>query len=499
MHRSSKAIQNGEDLQQHLLGLEEVVGRQMLISALGLTPQDMALIKTQEQKLLDAQAELQRIAPFYGPAHPKVAELNERVQTHRTVSGHLPRSHAGERLAAFGDAQLGPLLEQDAGAIGGSSAGARTAAASGVRRRAAESRARKATICNGCRTSSATSPGWKRNTTAWSARSPPSIRIQLQAPIRRPSCKSRCPMKTGFAAAATGRPAVARSAGCLSAASSPTCRTCSTIASRRRRKCRLNLACRCCRWSGGWTPLDGDGLATVHTFVSPNAVETEAFRTLRTALTLGNRRDRPDCYFQRRAGRRQDDRHGEPGRVVCAGGQANDRHRRRPAQAGHDCPDGLKGSRAWPTCCAARAPGDAAAALRTSHRLSLASTCCRPVCGGRIRPSCLSGQNFVELLAWAEAKYDQVLVDCPPVLAVSDAQIVGRLVDGAILVVQPQKNHRRLVARACHSFSATGTNVLGIVANGLSPQSSRDRLRIRLWIRIRIWLRSRCEKPSTAQ
>ena len=33
--------------------------------------------------------------------------------------------------------------------------------------------------------------------------------------------------------------------------------------------------------------LDGAGLSTVHTFVSPNAVEAEAFRTLRTALTLG--------------------------------------------------------------------------------------------------------------------------------------------------------------------------------------------------------------------
>jgi hypothetical protein len=34
-------------------------------------------------------------------------------------------------------------------------------------------------------------------------------------------------------------------------------------------------------------PLDGEGLNRVHTFVSPNAVEAEAFRTLRTALTLG--------------------------------------------------------------------------------------------------------------------------------------------------------------------------------------------------------------------
>jgi hypothetical protein len=85
----------------------------------------------------------------------------------------------------------------------------------------------------------------------------------------------------------------------------------------------------------------------------------------------------------------------------------------------------------------------------------------------------LGGSAFVELLAWAESCYDQVLVDCPPVLAVSDAQIIGRLVDGAILVVQPNKNHRRLVARACDSFVATGTTVLGVVANGLLPDAGR--------------------------
>src|SRR4029079_2995154 len=34
--------------------------------------------------------------------------------------------------------------------------------------------------------------------------------------------------------------------------------------------------------------LEGTGLSAVHTFLTPNAVETEAFRTLRTALTLGH-------------------------------------------------------------------------------------------------------------------------------------------------------------------------------------------------------------------
>ncbi len=77
----------------------------------------------------------------------------------------------------------------------------------------------------------------------------------------------------------------------------------------------------------------------------------------------------------------------------------------------------------------------------------------------------LSGDRFLDLVAWAEANYDQVLVDCPPVMAASDAAIVGRLVDGMVLVVQPQKNHRRIVLRAAEQLQAMRVNVLGTVVN----------------------------------
>jgi capsular exopolysaccharide synthesis family protein len=83
----------------------------------------------------------------------------------------------------------------------------------------------------------------------------------------------------------------------------------------------------------------------------------------------------------------------------------------------------------------------------------------------------LSSQAFVELLAWADSVYDRVIVDCPPILAVSDAQIVGQLVDGAILVVRPEKNHRRAVIRAVESFHSAGCKVLGVVANALTVDS----------------------------
>ena len=60
---------------------------------------------------------------------------------------------------------------------------------------------------------------------------------------------------------------------------------------------------------------------------------------------------------------------------------------------------------------------------------------------------------------------DQILIDSPPALAASDASIIGRLVDGVVLVVQPRKNQRRLVLRAAESFTALGVNLLGVVVN----------------------------------
>ena len=65
------------------------------------------------------------------------------------------------------------------------------------------------------------------------------------------------------------------------------------------------------------------------------------------------------------------------------------------------------------------------------------------------------------MLAWAETKYDQIVVDAPPVLAVSDPAIVGRLVDAVILVVRPDKDRRRMVIRATESLRTLGCSLLG--------------------------------------
>ena len=86
----------------------------------------------------------------------------------------------------------------------------------------------------------------------------------------------------------------------------------------------------------------------------------------------------------------------------------------------------------------------------------------------------LSGPRFGELLSWVSANYDQVLIDTPPILAASDATIIGRVVDGLILVVQPEKNHRRLVHRAAEEIRSAKLNFVGIVANRVGQNDGNE-------------------------
>src|SRR5229473_3307985 len=48
----------------------------------------------------------------------------------------------------------------------------------------------------------------------------------------------------------------------------------------------------------------------------------------------------------------------------------------------------------------------------------------------------LTGMRFGQILAWAEGRYDRILCDAPPILAVSDCALIGQRLDGAFLVIR---------------------------------------------------------------
>ena len=79
----------------------------------------------------------------------------------------------------------------------------------------------------------------------------------------------------------------------------------------------------------------------------------------------------------------------------------------------------------------------------------------------------LSSRRFTELLNQAREEFDYVLLDVPPVAAVSDPAIAATQADGVLLVIDSQSTRKGSVRQAMHSLEGVGANVLGTVMNNV--------------------------------
>ncbi len=77
----------------------------------------------------------------------------------------------------------------------------------------------------------------------------------------------------------------------------------------------------------------------------------------------------------------------------------------------------------------------------------------------------LTVPRFPQLLEELRQLYDIVIVDTPPLLAVSDPCIVAPRVDGVILNILLNKNARTCSVRACEMLASIDAKVLGLVIN----------------------------------
>jgi len=78
----------------------------------------------------------------------------------------------------------------------------------------------------------------------------------------------------------------------------------------------------------------------------------------------------------------------------------------------------------------------------------------------------LASREYGQLLAAAEREFDLVLVDTPPMLAVSDPCIVSPQTHGLILVLRLQKNSRIVAERVTELIETNHIHAIGVVANG---------------------------------
>ncbi|AST08054.1 capsular biosynthesis protein [Anoxybacillus flavithermus] len=84
----------------------------------------------------------------------------------------------------------------------------------------------------------------------------------------------------------------------------------------------------------------------------------------------------------------------------------------------------------------------------------------------------LGSAAMEELLAEAYDQFDVVLFDTPPVLAVTDAQILANQCDGTILVVQSGKTEIEAAQKAKELLLAAKGKLLGVVLNQKKQKES---------------------------
>lgn len=89
---------------------------------------------------------------------------------------------------------------------------------------------------------------------------------------------------------------------------------------------------------------------------------------------------------------------------------------------------------------------------------------------GQIPPNpseLLMSERFSELLKWGSANYDLVLIDTPPILAVTDAAIVGRHAGTSLMVARYAVNTLKEVETSLSRFEQNGITVKGVILNSI--------------------------------
>ncbi len=81
-------------------------------------------------------------------------------------------------------------------------------------------------------------------------------------------------------------------------------------------------------------------------------------------------------------------------------------------------------------------------------------------------------ENFGELLKEFSQKYDHIIIDSPPILAVTDACIIGRLASVTLMVVRAGSHPMRELEQSVKRLIQAGVNLKGIVFNDLPEKSS---------------------------
>jgi succinoglycan biosynthesis transport protein ExoP len=101
----------------------------------------------------------------------------------------------------------------------------------------------------------------------------------------------------------------------------------------------------------------------------------------------------------------------------------------------------------------------------------------RVLASGPIPPNpqeLLGSQRMRDLLHSLQAQADVVIVDTPPSLVVSDANVLASLADGVLLVVNTGQTRRATVQQAAEALRQVGAHLVGGVLNQVDTRGGRN-------------------------
>lgn len=96
------------------------------------------------------------------------------------------------------------------------------------------------------------------------------------------------------------------------------------------------------------------------------------------------------------------------------------------------------------------------------------------ICCGETPPNpteLLSSKRMGVLLNKLKEMYDYIIIDLPPVSAVSDALIVSKLTDGIIVVVRQDYADRKLLDDTIYQLKFNQAHIIGFVINGTRSEN----------------------------
>jgi succinoglycan biosynthesis transport protein ExoP len=105
-------------------------------------------------------------------------------------------------------------------------------------------------------------------------------------------------------------------------------------------------------------------------------------------------------------------------------------------------------------------------AIRNTHVTGLHVLPCGPV---PVNPSeMLTSKRFAQLMQALGATFDRIIIDSPPLMSFTDAQLLAAAADVTLLVLRMNQSMRQVGQMAMEALSKVGANVLGTVANDVA-------------------------------